>query len=56
MFNKLKRAESSVLLHIQPETLSRVLKKLKRLEIIDIDVKKVKVINPMRLNDIFQGV
>ncbi len=30
MFNKLKRQEVSFMLHIQPETLSRVLKRLKR--------------------------
>lgn len=37
IFNKLKRNEVSLLLHIQPETLSRVLKKLQRNEIISID-------------------
>jgi CRP/FNR family transcriptional regulator len=37
MCNKLKRHEVALLLHIQPETLSRVLKKLQRDNIISID-------------------
>jgi len=36
MFNKLKRHDISLMLHIQPATLSRVLKRLKRNAIIDI--------------------
>ena len=36
MFNKLKRHDIALMLHIQPATLSRVLKKLKKDGIIDI--------------------
>ncbi len=56
MFNKLKRAESSSLLHIQPETLSRVLNKLKRSGVIEIETKKVKILDQDKLYSIFQGV
>lgn len=41
MFNRLKRQEVSFMLHIQPETLSRVLKKLKRANIIDIESSQI---------------
>ena len=41
MFNRLKRQEVSFMLHIQPETLSRVLKRLSRNEIIQVDRKSV---------------
>src|SRR5574344_2501636 len=37
MFNNLKRQDVSFMLHIQPETLSRVLKKLSRDNIIEIE-------------------
>ena len=37
MFNKLKRHDTSYMLHIQPATLSRVLKKLNRNKIITIE-------------------
>lgn len=55
MFNKLKRQEVSFMLHIQPETLSRVLKKLKRAEIIDMDNSKIIIKNNKALKDIYQG-
>lgn len=41
MFNKLKRHDIALILHIQPATLSRVLKKLKKDGIIDIVHGKV---------------
>jgi CRP-like cAMP-binding protein len=56
MFNKLKRQEVSFMLHIQPETLSRVLKKLTRNETIEIDNSKVKIKNQKALEYVFKGV
>ncbi len=55
MFNKLKRQEVSFMLHIQPETLSRVLKKLKRSEVIDIENSKIIIIDPKELKNIYKG-
>jgi CRP/FNR family transcriptional regulator len=45
IFNKLKKAEISLILHIQPETLSRVLNRLKRDRIIDSKNGKVIVLD-----------
>ena len=56
MFNKLKRQEVSFLLHIQPETLSRVLKRLTRNGIIQIDNGNVIISNQEELISIFRGV
>lgn len=55
MFNSLKRQEVSFMLHIQPETLSRVLKKLKRSEIISIKTTKVTILDKKRLAEIYKG-
>ena len=55
MFNSLKRQEVSFMLHIQPETLSRVLKKLKRSEIISIKSTKVNILNSKKLTNVYQG-
>ncbi|MBE0514564.1 Crp/Fnr family transcriptional regulator [Sulfurimonas sp.] len=55
MFNSLKRHEISFMLHIQPETLSRVLKKLKRNNIIDIENSDVVIIDIEKLNTIIKG-
>lgn len=55
MFNSLKRHEISFMLHIQPETLSRVLKKLKRNNIIDIENSDVVIIDSQKLNKIIKG-
>ncbi len=55
MFNSLKRQEVSFMLHIQPETLSRVLKKLKRGNIIEIENSNISVLNQDLLNNIFRG-
>jgi len=56
MFNKLKRQEVSFMLHIQPETLSRVLKRLSRNEIIQVDLGTVKITNNEALVSIFRGI
>ncbi len=55
MFNKLKRQEVSFMLHIQPETLSRVLKKLKRSEVIDIENSSIIILNHKELQNIYKG-
>ncbi|WP_375722801.1 Crp/Fnr family transcriptional regulator [Arcobacter sp. KX21116] len=56
MFNKLKRQEVSFMLHIQPETLSRVLKKLTRNGSISIEKSEVIVLNKEQLESTFRGV
>ena len=56
MFNRLKRQEVSFMLHIQPETLSRVLKRLSRNEIIQVDFGTVKITNNEALVSIFRGI
>ena len=56
MFNRLKRQEVSFMLHIQPETLSRVLKRLSRNEIIQVDAGTVKITNNEALVSIFRGI
>ncbi|WP_455755526.1 Crp/Fnr family transcriptional regulator [Sulfurimonas sp.] len=55
MFNRLKRQDISFMLHIQPETLSRVLKKLKRSELIDIDNAKIIIKDINALKNIYRG-
>ena len=55
MFNELKRTEVSLLLHIQPETLSRVLKRLTRNEIISIEKGKVSIEKLEELQSIYIG-
>jgi len=56
MFNELKRAEVSLLLHIQPETLSRVLKRLARNSTIEIDKGKVSIHSYEELKGIYLGI
>lgn len=56
MFNELKRTEVSLLLHIQPETLSRVLKKLVRNGIIEIEKGKIVIHNYEELKSIYMGI
>ena len=53
---EIKRQEVSFMLHIQPETLSRVLKRLKRNEIIDIVNSKIIILDKEQLSSIFRGV
>ncbi|MDD2640993.1 MAG: Crp/Fnr family transcriptional regulator, partial [Arcobacteraceae bacterium] len=55
MFNHLKRQEVSFLLHIQPETLSRVLKRLTLNKVIDIVSGEVIILNHDELTAIFRG-
>ncbi|EQB39930.1 transcriptional regulator [Sulfurimonas hongkongensis] len=55
MFNSLKRQDVSFMLHIQPETLSRVLNKLKRSHIIEVENAVVSIINQEKLNNIYRG-
>ncbi len=52
MFNKLKRHDISLILHIQPATLSRVLNRLKRNKIIDIIQGKVMILDAIALKEI----
>lgn len=52
MFNKLKRHDIALILHIQPATLSRVLNRLKRNKIIDIIQGKVTVLDTISLREI----
>ena len=54
MFNKLKRHDISLILHIQPATLSRVLNRLKRNNIIDIIQGKVSVVNFSALEAVYK--
>lgn len=56
MFNKLKRQEVSFMLHIQPETLSRVLKRLTRNGTIEIKEGKINILNEELLLSTFRGV
>lgn len=56
IFNKLKRQDVSFMLHIQPETLSRVLKKLKRSEIIDVEQSNIIIKDKIALQNIYKGL
>ena len=55
MFNKLKRHDISLMLHIQPSTLSRVLNRLKKDNTIDIIQGKVSVLDKQNLETIYKG-
>lgn len=54
MFNSLKRSEISLILNIQPETLSRVLNRLKRDNIIDSKNAKIIVLNKEALLSVYE--
>lgn len=54
MFNRLKRYDISLMLHIQPATLSRVLNRLKRDTIIDIIHGKVIILDKNRLETVYK--
>jgi len=56
MFNTLKRYDVSQMLHIQPSTLSRVLSRLKRNGLIDIDHGTVIIVNAKGLRKIYEGL
>jgi len=53
-FNALKKHETAYMLHIQPETLSRILKKLTRNGIIEIEKNCVKILNIDELREIYE--
>jgi CRP-like cAMP-binding protein len=55
MFNSLKRHEVSFMLHIQPETLSRVLNKLKRSSIIETENTNIVILDKEMLIGIYKG-
>ncbi len=55
MFNSLKRGEISLMLHIQPATLSRVLNRLKRDKIIDSVYGKIVLLDQEALRYAFEG-
>jgi CRP/FNR family transcriptional regulator len=55
IFNSLKRHEVAVLLHIQPETLSRVLQKLQRNGVIEIEKGQIFVAKEAELRKIYNG-
>ena len=56
MFNQLKRYDVSLMLHIQPSTLSRVLNRLKNNDIIDIVRGKVIILHTKGLKQIYEGL
>ena len=53
-FNTFKKHETAYILHIQPETLSRILKKLTRNGIIEIEKNCVKILNIDELREIYE--
>jgi len=53
-FNSLKKQEIAYMLHIQPETLSRILKKLTRNGIIEIEKNCVKILNLDELREVYE--
>ena len=53
-FNVLKKHEIAYMLHIQPETLSRILKKLVRTEAIEIQKSRVYIKNLKKLKEIYE--
>ena len=53
-FNELKKHEIAYMLHIQPETLSRILKKLTRTGIISIEKNNVVILEEDELRDIYE--
>ena len=56
MFNNLKRTQIAFMLHIQPETLSRVLKRFTRDMMITVINKKYFITDEKKLSSTFQGV
>ena len=55
IFNMQKRTEVSFILHIQPETLSRVLKRMTRNDIIKITKGQIEILDHNQLKAIFTG-
>ena len=57
IFNKLKRKEIALKLHIQPETLSRVINKLRENNIIQLNQSnKIEIIDDLALENYFYGI
>jgi len=56
IFNRLKRYDVSLMLHIQPSTLSRVLSRLKHKGIIEINHGKITLLNREELQKIYKGL
>ncbi len=56
IFNSLKKTEIAFMLHIQPETLSRIIKKLMRNSIIEQVEKKYLIKDELQLLSSFQGI
>jgi CRP/FNR family transcriptional regulator len=56
IFNGLKKTQIAFMLHIQPETLSRVLKRFTRDNLIINENKEYKILDETRLFSIFQGI
>lgn len=54
MFNRHKKQEIAQMLNIQPETLSRILKKLSRQGIIDSEQKEIRVLDMAALREVFE--
>lgn len=54
IFNKLKKSEISLMLNIQPETLSRVLSRLKRDNIIDSKNAKIVILDREALLSVYE--
>ncbi len=52
-FNSLKKHEIAYMLHMQPETLSRILKKLTRIGVITMQNNQVLIQNEKELRDIY---
>ncbi len=53
-FNHMKKHEIAYMLHIQPETLSRILKKLTRNGIIEVDKNNIVILNADELREIYE--
>lgn len=53
-FNELKKHEIAYELHIQPETLSRILAKMVRNKLISIEKNKVSILNLSSLKEIYE--
>lgn len=55
LFNQIKRHDVALMLHIQPATLSRVLKRLEREKIITIEKGNVRIADTQKLQNIYGG-
>lgn len=56
MFNRLKRSDIALMLHLQPATLSRVLNRLKRDDLISINKGEIVINDFDRLRNIFKDL